>query len=214
MTPQERRRTLLMSTAAAAVAGTGLALAPTGLTLAQEGAPGPEVPKLDVPFVPTPQEVVDRMLALAKVNRTDTLYDLGCGDGRIVVTAASQFGARGVGIDLNPERIAEAQTAAKKAGVEQRVSLRVGDLFDTDLSPATVVSLYLLPDVNLKLRPQLWSQLKPGARVVSHAFDMGPEWPPEQTVEVGGRTIYLWTITAALKNGRKASPATKSMSKA
>jgi SAM-dependent methyltransferase len=214
MTLQERRRTLLMSTAAAAVAGTGLALAPTGLTLAQEGAPGPEVPKLDVPFVPTPQEVVDRMLALAKVNRTDTLYDLGCGDGRIVVTAASQFGARGVGIDLNPERIAEAQTAAKKAGVEQRVSLRVGDLFDIDLSPATVVSLYLLPDVNLKLRPQLWSQLKPGARVVSHAFDMGPEWPPEQTVEVGGRTIYLWTITAALKNGRKASPATKSMSKA
>jgi precorrin-6B methylase 2 len=213
MTPQERRRTLLMSTAAAAVAGTGLALAPTGIALAQEGAPGPEALTLDVPFVPTPQEVVDRMLALAKVSRTDTLYDLGCGDGRIVVTAASQFGARGVGIDLNPERIAEAQANAKKAGVEQRVSLRVGDLFDTDLSPATVVSLYLLPDVNLKLRPRLWSQLKPGARVVSHAFDMGPEWPPEQTIDVGGRTIYLWTITMANKTGRKVTNGVKTLSR-
>jgi SAM-dependent methyltransferase len=139
------------------------------------------------------------MLTVAGVGRRDTLYDLGCGDGRIVVTAASQYGAHGVGIDLNPERIAEARANAKKAGVDKRVSFRVADLFETNLSAASVVSLYLLPDVNLKLRPKLWSQLKPGARVVSHAFDMGPDWPPERTVEVDGRTIYLWTITSAQK---------------
>jgi SAM-dependent methyltransferase len=191
----QSRRTLLLS----AAAGAGLSLSPFRPGLAQDAVPPP---RLDVPFVPTPQEVVDRMLAIAKVGRTDTLYDLGCGDGRIVVTAAKQFGARGVGIDLNPERIAEARANAKKAGVDGRVSFRNANLFETDLSPASVVSLYLLPDVNVKLRPRLWSQLKPGSRVVSHAFDMGPEWPPEQTVDVDGRTIYLWTITAA----QKASP--------
>jgi SAM-dependent methyltransferase len=156
-------------------------------------------PKLDVPFVPTPQEVVDRMLALAGIGKSDTLYDLGCGDGRIVVTAARQYGAHGVGIDLNPQRIDEARANARKAGVEKRVSFKVADLFETDLSAASVVSLYLLPDVNLKLRPRLWKQLKPGSRVVSHAFDMGADWPPERTVEVDGRTIYLWTITGAQK---------------
>jgi SAM-dependent methyltransferase len=198
MNPHPRRRTLLLS----AAAGAGLALAPGRFAWAQDFA---TPPKLDVPFVPTPQEVVDRMLALAKVGKTDTLYDLGCGDGRIVVTAAKQFGARGVGIDLNPERIAEAQSNAKKAGVEGRVKFRVADLFETDLSPASVVSLYLLPNINIKLRPRLWSQLRPGARVVSHAFDMGPDWPPEDTVDVNGRTIYLWTITAAQKgaSGKK-----------
>jgi SAM-dependent methyltransferase len=164
MTNQERRRTLLLSTAAA------LALGPARLALAQDGD---STPRLDVPFVPTPPGVVERMLALARLGRDDTLYDLGCGDGRIVVAAAKKYGARGVGIDLNPERIAEAQANARKAGVGQRVSFKVADLFETDLSPATVVSLYLLPDVNLKLRPRLWSQLKPGSRVVSHAFDMG-----------------------------------------
>lgn len=208
MNAQERRRTLLLS----AAAGAGLALAPARL------AWGQDAPKLDVPFVPTPQEVVDRMLDLAKVGKMDTLYDLGCGDGRIVVTAARQFGARGIGIDLNPERIAEARANARKAGVDKRVAFRVANLFQTDLSPASVVSLYLLPDVNVKLRPRLWSQLKPGSRVVSHAFDMGPEWPPEQTEQVDGRTIYLWTITAAHKAGQGAgrSPGggTKSLSKA
>jgi SAM-dependent methyltransferase len=195
MNPQARRRTLLLS--AAAGAGLALALPPGRLARAQDFA---TPPRLDVPFVPTPQEVVDRMLTLAKVGKTDTLYDLGCGDGRIVVTAARQFGAHGVGIDLNPERIAEAEANARKAGVEQRVKFRVADLFETDLSPASVVSLYLLPNINIKLRPRLWSQLKPGSRVVSHAFDMGPDWPPEDTVDVNGRTIYFWTITAAQKS--------------
>jgi SAM-dependent methyltransferase len=189
MTLQARRRTLLLSAA-------GLVLGPPRLAWPQDEA---LPPKLDVPFVPTPQAVVDQMLTVAGVGRRDTLYDLGCGDGRIVVTAASQYGAHGVGIDLNPERIAEARANAKKAGVDKRVSFRVADLFETNLSAASVVSLYLLPDVNLKLRPKLWSQLKPGARVVSHAFDMGPDWPPERTVEVDGRTIYLWTITSAQK---------------
>jgi SAM-dependent methyltransferase len=200
MNLQARRRTLLLS----AAAGAGLGLLPTRLAWAQD-LPAP--PRLDVPFVPTPQEVVDRMLALAKVGKSDTLYDLGCGDGRIVVTAAKRFGAHGVGIDLNPERIVEAEANARKAGVEKRVSFKVADLFETDLSPASVVSLYLLPDVNVKLRPRLWSQLKPGSRVVSHAFDMGPEWPPERTVDVDGRTIYLWTIGAAQKalKGKKSA---------
>jgi trans-aconitate methyltransferase len=132
---------------------------------------------------------------------------LGCGDGRIVVTAARRFGAHGVGIDQNPERIVEAEASAKKAGVETRVTFKVADLFETDLSPASVVSLYLLPDVNVKLRPRLWTQLKPGSSVVSHAFDMGPEWPPERTVDVGGSTIYLWTIGSAQKasNGKKSA---------
>jgi SAM-dependent methyltransferase len=200
MTLQARRRALLLS----AATGAGLTLIPPRLSWAQD-APAP--PRLDVPFVPTPQEVVDRMLTLAKVSKTDTLYDLGCGDGRIVVTAAQRYGARGVGIDLNPERIVEAEARAKKAGVENRVSFKVADLFDTDLSPASVVSLYLLPEVNIRLMPRLWAQLKPGSRVVSHAFDMGPEWPPERTLDVNGRTIYLWTIGTAQKpaSGKKSA---------
>ena len=199
MISQARRRTLLLS----AAAGAGLGLLPPHLAWAQDA---PEPPRLDVPFVPTPQPVVDRMLDLARVGKHDTLYDLGCGDGRIVVTAARRFGARGVGIDLNPERVVEAEANARKAGVEKRVSFKVADLFETDLSPASVVSLYLLPDVNVKLRPRLWSQLKPGSRVVSHAFDMGPEWPPERTVNVDGRTIYLWTIGPAQKGAGSKQP--------
>jgi SAM-dependent methyltransferase len=196
------RRSLLLGTAA----GAGLALLPGRAPFAQTApsiAPAP--PKLDVPYVPTPQDVVDRMLAVAKVGKNDVVYDLGCGDGRIVVTAARQFGARGVGIDINPERIAEARANAKKAGVSQRVDLRVANLFETDLSPASVVTLYLLPNINVKLRPQLWKQLRVGSRVVSHAFDMGGEWPPEQTVDASGRTIYMWTISAAQKSA--AAPA-------
>jgi SAM-dependent methyltransferase len=191
MNPQARRRTLLLSAAS-------LVLLPPRPGWAQDQDDAVP-PKLDVPFVPTPQAVVDRMLSLAAIGKGDTLYDLGCGDGRIVVTAARQYGAHGVGIDLNPERIAEARANARKAGVEQRVRFKVADLFTTDLSAASVVSLYLLPDVNLKLRPKLWSQLKPGSRIVSHAFDMGADWPPERTVEVDGRTIYLWTITHTQK---------------
>ena len=194
------RRSLLLG----AAAGAGLALAPARSPFAQAvTAP----PKLDVPFVPTPQDVVERMLAMARVGKDDVVYDLGCGDGRIVVTAARAYGARGVGIDINPERIAEARANARKAGVDRRVDLRVANLFETDMSPASVVTLYLLPEVNVRLRPQLWQQLRVGTRVVSHAFDMGPEWPPEQTVDVSGRTVYLWTISAAQKPA--ASPAAR-----
>jgi tRNA G37 N-methylase Trm5 len=198
MKPQSRRRTLLLSAAASA----GIYLLPAPSSLAQRIA---DTPRLDVPFVPTPQEVVDRMLDLAKVGKNDVLYDLGCGDGRIVVTAAKERGARGTGIDLNPQRIAEAKANAKKAGVEDRVSFKVGDLFEADVSPATVVTLYLLPDVNVKLRPRLWKQLKVGTRIVSHDFDMGAEWPPEKTVEVNGGRLHLWTITEAQKRAVKAS---------
>lgn len=164
-------------------------------------------PRLDVPFVPTPQPVVDRMLDLAKVKPDDLIYDLGSGDGRIVITAAKRYGARGVGIDLDPQRIREARENAKEAGVEGKVQFINGDLFKTDLSKASVVTLYLLNSVNRDLRPQLWKQLKVGTRVVSHAFDMGDEWPPERVEQVDGRTIYYWTITEANKRAAQGSAA-------
>jgi ribosomal protein L11 methylase PrmA len=150
--------------------------------------------KLDVPYVPTPQKVVDEMLSLAAVTKNDVVYDLGCGDGRIVITAAKKHGARGVGVDIDPERIKEANANAQQAGVSDRVKFIEQDLFQTDFKEASVVTLYLLPDINLKLRPKLLSELKPGTRVVSHAFDMG-DWKPDKTVSVDEeRTIYLWII--------------------
>jgi SAM-dependent methyltransferase len=158
---------------------------------------------LDVPYVPTPQNVVDGMLDLGRVGKDDVLFDLGCGDGRIVVGAARR-GAHATGIDLDPVRIGEARANAKQAGVEALVTFKQGDLFQADLTPATVVTLYLLPTVNVKLRPRLWKQLKVGTRVVSHAFDMGPEWPAERTAQVDGKTMYLWTITPAQKEAIKA----------
>lgn len=158
-----------------------------------------DAPRLDVPFVPTPQPVVDRMLSLADVKKNDVLYDLGSGDGRIVITAAKRYGTQGIGIDLDPVRIEEARNNARKAGVDRQVKFVAGDLFKADLSNATVVTLYLLDSVNRDLRPQLWQQLKVGTRVVSHAFDMGKEWPPEKTESVDGRTIHFWTITEANK---------------
>ncbi|HYF41792.1 MAG TPA: methyltransferase domain-containing protein [Ramlibacter sp.] len=151
-------------------------------------------PKLDVPYVPTPEPVVAKMLEMGNVGGKDLLFDLGCGDGRIVVTAAKERGARGVGIDIDPTRIQEAKENARNAGVSDRVQFRVGDIFASDFSQATVVTLYLLPDINRKLRPQLWRQLKVGTRVVSHAFDMGDEWPPERTERVDYRTLHFWTI--------------------
>jgi tRNA G37 N-methylase Trm5 len=147
----------------------------------------------DVIYVPTPQEVVDAMLTLASVTARDVVYDLGSGDGRIPITAAQKFGARGVGIDINPERIKEANENLAKAGVGNKVRFLNADLFETDFSEATVVTLYLLPSLNLKLMPKL-KQLKPGTRIVSHSFDMGTEWPPEKTQDVNGRMIYFWTI--------------------
>jgi SAM-dependent methyltransferase len=191
------RRQLLTRLGAA---GAGLLLPAPGL-LAQDSA---AAPALDVPFVPTPQEVVERMLQMAKVGKDDVLYDLGCGDGRIVVTAAKAHGARGTGIDIDPERIGEARKNAEQAGVAGQVSFKVADLFETDISPASVVTLYLLPNINTRLRPRLWKQLKVGARVVSHAFDMGPEWPPDKTDSVDGRSIYYWTIKPAHKRAVKA----------
>lgn len=195
MTSLPRRQTLTRLGAGAA----GLLLPAPPLLAQPAAAPA----ALDVPYVPTPQEVVDRMLQMAKVGKDDVLFDLGCGDGRIVVTAAKTHGARGTGIDLDPQRIREARKNAEQAGVAGKVDFKVADLFETDVSAASVVTLYLLPNVNTRLRPQLWKQLKVGSRVVSHAFDMGPEWPPEKTESVEGRTIYYWTIKAAHKQAAK-----------
>jgi SAM-dependent methyltransferase len=150
---------------------------------------------LDVPYVPTPIAVVDAMLDLGKVTRSDTLYDLGCGDGRIVVRAAVRFGCRGVGVDLDPERVREAKENAVKSGVQSLTRFEIGDVFDFDFSPASVVTMYLLPSVNLKLRPRLLAELKPGTRIVSHDFDMG-DWAPEATREVKNSRIFLWTVPA------------------
>ena len=153
-----------------------------------------ELRKPDVFYVPTPQAVVDAMLAMAKVTGTDVVYDLGCGDGRIPITAAQRFGAKGIGIDIDPVRIREANENAKTAGVTDKVTFLNQDLFTSDFKDATVVTLYLLPSLNEKLMPKLKTELKPGTRIVSHAFDMGPTWPPEKTEQVEGKTIYYWTI--------------------
>jgi SAM-dependent methyltransferase len=147
----------------------------------------------DVIYVPTPHEVVDDMLRLANVHKGDVLYDLGSGDGRIAIAAAKKYGIKAVGIDIDPERIREATENARKAGVTNLVQFRQEDLFKADFRDATVVTLYLLPDLNVKLRPRLWDELKPGTRIVSHQFDMGT-WKPERKVELNGRTIYFWTV--------------------
>ena len=162
-----------------------------GIAGAQEQAAPLRGP--DVIFVPTPNDVVSKMMELANVTKKDTVYDLGCGDGRIVITAAQKYGARGVGIDIDPERVKEATENVQKAGVADRVKIIRGDLFQTDISPATVVTLYLLTDLNLKLRPKLLKELNPGTRIVSHAFSMG-DWKPERTADVHGTTVYLWRI--------------------
>ena len=159
-------------------------------------APAPSATPLrepDVIYVPTPQNVVEAMLKLARVTGSDVVYDLGSGDGRIPITAAQKYGARAVGIDINPERIKEASANLAKANVGDKVRFLNQDLFETDLRPATVITLYLLPSLNQKLIPKL-KQLKPGTRIVSHSFDMGTDWPPEKTEDVEGRMIYYWTI--------------------
>ena len=168
----------------------------SGLMLAQPQAPAGQLRAPDVVYVPTPQEVVDAMLELAQVKSTDVIYDLGSGDGRIPITAAQKYGARGVGIDINPERIKEANDNLKKANVGDKVKFLTADLFETNISEATVVTLYLLQSLNEKLRPKLFKELKPGTRVVSHAFSMGDAWPPEKTLDVNGRNVYFWTIPA------------------
>jgi len=171
------------------VRGTALALA-----LAAAGATAQTAsPALDVPYVPTPEPVVNAMLKLAQVKRGDVLYDLGSGDGRIVIAAAKRYGVRGTGVDIDPRRIDEANANARKAGVAGRVRFLNRDLFAIDFSEATVVTLYLLPRINLQLRPKLLAELRPGTRIVSHGFDMG-DWQPERVVEVGSSTIYLWIV--------------------
>jgi tRNA A58 N-methylase Trm61 len=166
---------------------------------AQVNAQRPAAPALrepDVIYVPTPPDVVAAMLRMAKVGPGDVVYDLGSGDGRIVIAAVKDFGAaRGVGIDIDPTRTEEATANAKAAGVGDRVQFLNQDLFATDFRDATVITLYLLPTLNLKLRPTLQSTLRPGTRIVSHSFDMG-DWKPEQTVEVNGRVAYFWTVPA------------------
>ena len=165
--------------------------APLPLLAQAQKQPATQYP--DVIFVPTPQEVVEDMLRLANVQKGDVLYDLGSGDGRIAITAARKYGIKATGIDIDPERIREANENAKKAGVTDRVQFRQEDLFTADFRDATVITLYLLPDLNVKLRPKLWSELKPGTRIVSHQFEMGA-WKPEKRLESNGRTIYFWTV--------------------
>ena len=148
----------------------------------------------DVIFVPTPNAIVSAMLRLAGVTRNDTVYDLGCGDGRIVIAAAQKYGARGVGIDIDPERVAEATENVKQARVAGLVKIINGDLFEADISEATVVTLYLLTELNRKVRPKLLRDLRPGTRVVSHAFGMGGDWAPERRENVDGTSVYLWRI--------------------
>jgi SAM-dependent methyltransferase len=154
----------------------------------------------DVPYVPTTEPAVEAMLKLAEVTKTDVVYDLGCGDGRIVIAAAKNLGARAVGIDINPVRIGEAKENAKKAGVEAKVRFEENDLFEADIHEATVVTLFLLPHINLKLRPKLLHDLKPGTRIVSNTFDMG-DWKPEKETTVPeteesylSHRLYLWIV--------------------
>ena len=175
-----------------------LALMAIAITPAVAQQPAAQLRSPDVIFVPTPQEVVDAMLKAAKVTATDVVYDLGSGDGRIPITAAKTYGARAIGIDIDPQRIQEANANLKTAGVGDKVRFLNQDLFTTDISQATVVTLYLLPSLNTKLIPKLNKELKPGTRIVSHAFDMkdpdGREIKPEETLNVNGRTVYRWTI--------------------
>jgi predicted O-methyltransferase YrrM len=152
---------------------------------------------LDVPYVPTHESLVEEMLSMARVTGSDVLYDLGSGDGRIVITAARKFGTRGIGYDLDPERIKEARENARRAGVTDRVRFEQQDIFTAKIADATVVTMYLLPDVNMRLRPRLLSELKPGTRIVSHNYDLG-DWQPVQRKEMDvtgiNHTLFLWIV--------------------
>jgi SAM-dependent methyltransferase len=161
--------------------------------LAATSAAAQEV-RLDVPYVPTAQTTVDEMMKLAGVKPGDYLIDLGCGDGRIVVSAA-KLGATAMGVDINPQRIKESNENAKAAGVADKVKFYEQNLFDTKIADATVMSMYLLPSINLQLRPRLLSELKPGTRIVSHDFDMG-DWKPDQFKDLGTDQIFFWLVPA------------------
>ena len=184
---------LVLALAAGAAPASGPAARPGAWALGHS-APHTSV-EPDVVYVPTPQAVVEAMLRLARVGPGDLLYDLGSGDGRIPVTAAKLHGIRAVGIDIDPERVAEATANAKAEAVSHLVRFRTEDMFEADFREASVVTLYLLPELNVKLRPRLLAQLKPGTRIVSHQFGMG-RWKPEQTRVVEGRLVHLWTVPA------------------
>ena len=177
---------------AVAVAGFAALFCATA-AVAQTAATPAEPRRPDVIFVPTPEEVVEEMLKVANVTGKDVLYDLGSGDGRIPITAAKKFGTRGIGVDIDPERIKEANENVAKNNVGNLVRVVHADLFEQDLSGASVVTLYLLPSLNVKLMPKLMKELKPGTRIVSHAFDMG-DWKPEKELDVDGRKVFYWTI--------------------
>lgn len=166
-----------------------------GLLVQSSCANAADPVRLDVPYVPTPQAVVDRMLELGEVDSEDYVIDLGSGDGRIPVTAASRYRARALGVDIDPQRIREAEQYAREARVSDRVEFRQEDLFQTPIAEATVLTMYLLPSVNLKLRPRILEELKPGTRVVSHAFNMG-DWEPDQRDLVQNRSVFLWIVPA------------------
>ena len=170
-----------------------LSVASAPSAFAQAAAQEAPTRRPDVIYVPTPEEVVEAMLQVANVTKNDIVYDLGSGDGRIPVTAALKYGARAVGIDIDPQRIKEANENVAKNKVGDKVKILNADLFATDISEATVVTLYLLPSLNVKLMPKLMKELKPGTRIVSHAFDMG-DWKPEKELDVNGRKVYFWTI--------------------
>ena len=167
------------------------------VAVARAQSPTTEKKPLDVPYVPTHESLVAEMLAMAKVGKNDVLYDLGSGDGRIVITAARKFGTRGVGYDLDPERVAEARENARRAGVTDRVRFEQQDIFTAKIDDATVVTMYLLPDVNMRLRPKLLSELRPGTRIVSHNYDLG-DWQPIQRKEMDvsgiNHTLFLWVV--------------------
>lgn len=178
------------------VIGFALLLAGPAAPRAQGTAQQTPLRRPDVIYLPTPDNVVDAMLKLAGVTKNDVVYDLGCGDGRIVIAAAKHYGARGVGIDIDPQRITEAKANAAAAGVTDRVTFVLGDIFadDTKIGDATVVTLYLLPSLNERLKPKLWRELKPGTRVVSNSFAMGADWPAEKALQVDNFIVYFWTI--------------------
>ena len=180
-----------MKTCLASLAAACLALV-LGIPVAFAQSPSGATP--DVIYVPTPQVVVDAMLELADVKNSDVVYDLGSGDGRIVITAARKYGARGVGIEIDPALVKKARENAAAAGVSDRVRFVTQDLFTTDISKASVVTLYLLQSINERLRPKLVRELKPGTRIVSHVFNMGPEWPAEKTIQIERSRIFLWSI--------------------